>query len=77
MILHDKNCSTINVDNALNTNEGFSMQDTPKTRQAVKKGVTRIVFQLHADKHGVSLQEFLDNKAYYVERGSKGLWAND
>lgn len=65
MLLTKENISEKNLEIAFNTDGGFSFEDNDEVRKAVNKKARTIIATLHAEKLGVSLDEFLNNREHY------------
>jgi hypothetical protein len=72
--LTSKNLTAINIQNVLNNKEGFLFEDTKEVRTAIAKTVDCFITEMHAQKHNVSIVEYLSKKEYYSNQASKGVW---
>lgn len=69
----DENVSTDIIDKAFNCIYGMSFPDTPKVRIMIKVKVDSILNSLQADRLGISVEEYLSNKEYYIKILCLGL----
>lgn len=62
------------IGKAFNDLKGIVMDNVPEVRNAVANHAKNIVDKIHARENGVTLKTYLANKAFFVDRATKGIY---